>query len=258
MAWHDESSHPFAGIAKKLERSDENISNLDVEIGKFFAGSRYPVLPKMNSESWQDALGYHRTLPVPVRFAVLCGEIVHHLRSSLDHIAWHFSSSEYRSSNENAIEFPVFAKRPLAKDETARYNRKVCGITNQRVLTLISELQPYNSGGDAKDNLVCIVHDMDRFDKHRELAVITTCANLTPVSPVGELAIDAMCKFRQGHNFSDTDLVIAQEAMQNHVEIAPQIAFAQFGNRKAHPVLPGLAQLRNSMFNIIEMFALEV
>jgi hypothetical protein len=86
MAWQDDPEHPFAGIAEKLKRADENIVNLNGEISKFFAESEYPVIPKPDDKRWKEALEYHRELKVPKRFSVLGGEIIHHFRSCLDHI----------------------------------------------------------------------------------------------------------------------------------------------------------------------------
>jgi hypothetical protein len=160
--------HPFAGIATKLERADENIINLHNEIVRFFKGSKYPVIPKPNEQGWQEAVDYHRDLQIPKRFSVLAGEIIHHLRSSLDHIVWHFSSAEARRDHDNALEFPIYRNLP-SKKELPGYQRKVQGISNSRVLTLIKDLQPYNRVPDVSDDPLLIVHDMDRFDKHREL-----------------------------------------------------------------------------------------
>src|SRR6266481_7650612 len=106
--WFDDENHPFYGIVEKLKRFDENIGNLHNEIIAFFKGSKYPVLSNPDSKEWQEAVDYHRELVIPKRFSVLSGEIIHHLRSCLDHIVWHFSSAHYRRGHANAIEFPVF------------------------------------------------------------------------------------------------------------------------------------------------------
>jgi hypothetical protein len=87
-------NHPFHGITEKLRRADENIVSLHGEILKFFGESKYPTIPHPDAEEWQEAVDYHKELRIPKRFGVLSGEIVHHLRSCLDHIVWHFSSPQ--------------------------------------------------------------------------------------------------------------------------------------------------------------------
>src|SRR5450755_3842220 len=116
MLWHEDPDHPFAGIAQKLKRADQNIVTLRSEIDTFLKGGKYPTIPHPNDKTWQEATDYHRTKRIPVRFGVLTGEIVHHLRSSLDHIVWHFSSDEARLKAQNVVEFPVFAYEPLSAD----------------------------------------------------------------------------------------------------------------------------------------------
>src|ERR1043166_6632176 len=133
MPWNDDDSHPLAGVAKKLERADEGILNLHNEITAFFKECQYPTVPKPHTQGWQEAIDYHKALKVPNRFSVLSGQIVHHFRSCLDHVVWYFSSPTYRAKRENAIQSPVFSK-PLSSDDRARYQRKIEGITNPRVL----------------------------------------------------------------------------------------------------------------------------
>lgn len=135
-------SPSFDGVEEKLKRTDENIVNLHNEITAFFDGCKYPVVPNPDSKDWQEAVNYHRALKIPKRFSVLSGEVVHHLRSCLDHIVWHFSSAEARRDHASALEFPIYAE-PLTKDSARGYERKIQGITSVRVRELISQLQPY-------------------------------------------------------------------------------------------------------------------
>jgi hypothetical protein len=60
--------HPFAGILVRLQRADENIVNLQCEIRRFFQECKYPVMPDADDQRWEDALDYHRSLPIPKRF----------------------------------------------------------------------------------------------------------------------------------------------------------------------------------------------
>jgi hypothetical protein len=114
--------HPFASVAVRLQRADENIINLGNEVRRFFQECKYPIMPNLNDKQWEDALNYHRSLLIPKRFSVLVGEIVHHWRSCLDHIAWICSDAAYRSSHETAIQFPILDEPPDA-NATKRLER---------------------------------------------------------------------------------------------------------------------------------------
>ncbi len=258
MAWYDDPDHPFAGIWEKLKRADENIVNLQSELVSFFDASKYPVIPDPNAQEWQQAVDYHRSLPIPLRFNVLCGEVVHHLRSCLDHITWYFSSVQYRIEAENAIEFPVFRKEPLTKEEIGRYNRKIGGITDGNVRKIIENSQPYQRGDGAANDPLCIIHDMDRFDKHRELTIITNCVSMVFPPETSVHGIVALLKYGKGDTLSASELAAAKVAIKKNTKGAPQIAFAQFGDGESQPVVPALAQLLRAVADLVNLFANEV
>jgi hypothetical protein len=256
MSWHDDDKHPFAGIAEKLKRADQSIFDLHNEIIKFFGDSEHPTIPKPDSQGWQEAVDYHKSLTVPKRFSVLSGEIVHHFRSCLDHVVWHFSSPTYRATYENAIEFPVF-REPLTKDDRRRFERKTGGVTSPAVLKIITDLQPYQRGSSAINDPLCIVHDMDRFDKHRELNIVGGCANVT--FPAGTRISDILfvIGYRDG-KLTEAEVAAAQRTLKVDANVTPQVAFAKFGDRKDAFVVPALTELLNALDGVIELFAVEV
>src|SRR5207302_10873159 len=109
--------HPFDGIEEKLKRADQNIRNLDSEMASWIQSSDYPTIPNDNIEVFQKAVDYHAAREMPLRFSVLAGEVVHHLRSCLDHLAWAFSSTKERTEHPTRIEFPVFGSEPSKVSE---------------------------------------------------------------------------------------------------------------------------------------------
>jgi len=258
MPWRDEPYHPFAGIFQRLKRADEDIVNLSNEITRFFESSKYPVIPEANTKEWQEATDYHKNLAIPLRFSVLSGEIIHHLRSCLDNIAWHFSCTQYRLDHETAISFPIVASKPTTKKEIASYKRKIEGITKINVRNLIESVQPYQRGDDAIDDPLLIVHDMDRFDKHRELTIIGSVASLRPISEAGVRAMGAMLKMSEGQDMSPDEAVIALRAIKQDVKVTPQIAFPKFGKREYQLVIPAFSQLFYAVSDTIDLFATEV
>lgn len=256
MAWNDDDKHPFAGISKKLDRADENIVNLHKEIVSFFEASKYPVLPHPNDKLWQEALDYHKALPIPLRFSVLTGEIVHHLRSCLDHIVWHFSSPAARKAHENTIEFPVYRK-PLTPKQVPRFDGKIQGITNTRVRKLIYDLQPFHDPANAATDPLTIVHDMDRFDKHRELVICSACGNAVFPPDTDERIIQLVTAYSQGKSLSPADLRIAQRAVKNDAKMFPQVEFAYLGQNSGFVVVV-LMDLFNAIRDVVIAFAAEV
>lgn len=256
MAWHDDPDHAFVGIAEKLKRADQNVISLQSEITGFIESGMYPVIPHPNDRIWQEAVSYHRNKRIPLRFSVLAGEVIHHLRSCLDHIVWHFSSTEARLKHSGAIEFPIFEAKPLLKKETERYERKVQGISNTNVLQRIKEMQPYSAGTDVTDNFLLIIHNMDRFDKHRELVIVDTSAEITFPSTREDLWEKAKL-YSQG-KLPEAEHLAFSRALKEQAKVAPGVAFRQFGKWPAYPVIKGLAELFAEVERVVGVFAVEV
>jgi hypothetical protein len=257
MHWTKDESHPFAGIANKLDRADKSIYNLHLEIDAFFKESPHPSIPDVNSQEWQDAVEFHRDRPIPKRFSVLSGEIIHHFRSCLDHIAWHFASPADKAVDTTArrIEFPVYPE-PLTKDQRATLKRKIEAFANPNVRKLIEDLQP--RGDEAINDPICIVHDMDRFDKHRELAIVRSMVNLTFPPGMSATVLNHVIRQRNKESLSPDEFSLMQDAVKNDAKASPTVAFAQFGNREGQPVIPSLIVLLNAMDSVVDLFAVEV
>jgi len=249
--------HPFAGIYVKLQRADENIVNLRNEIARFFQECEYPILPDPNHERWKDALNYHRDLRIPQRFSVLAGEIFHHWRSCLDHIIWMFSDPDYRKKNDSVVQFPVFRK-PLDAGARERFEGQIGGITNASVRKTISDLQPHHLGDDALDSHICIVHDMDRFDKHRELTIVHSQASLILASDTPPEIVAVMAAYSEGKTIAGIEKFSVVRALQKHGIILPNVAFAKMGKRENQPVIPSLMQIANEMEKYVAVFMAEL
>jgi hypothetical protein len=246
MAWHDEPDHPLAGVAEKLIRVKENVSNLDSEIGMFFEQSDYPVLPENDHKVLLKAIEYHKNRVVPPRFSVLAGEIIHHLRSCFDHIAWHFSVQPVK--NIRKIEFPVFDQRPGNHASRKLYEGKVEGITDISVRSLIDSVQPYNASDPLSDPL-WIIHELDIVDKHRELVILPSTGSFS-FPPEMKAIIE---------DYERTNPELGPADIARHFKrygmAHPSISLKNFGGKKIEPIIPGLTQLFNYTVVAVGKFA---
>lgn len=257
MDWTDDPNHLFSGIAEKLKRADQTIGNLHTEILAFFKKSKYPVLPNPNDERWQEAVDYHSKLPIPTRFSVLAGEIVHHLRSSLDHVVWIFSNEDTRRRHENSIAFPVLCD-PADKNELKRFNKQIQGVDDLDVRKIITDLQPFKRAPDTANDPLLIIHNMDRFDKHRELVIVSACANLTFPSSVSPEMVAKIMAYKEGEPLSTDDVVAVERTVKQDAEVFPQVSFRKFGKRDTKFVIPALAELQTSVVEAVDLFASKV
>jgi hypothetical protein len=235
----------FSGIAEKLVRAKENLFNLYSEIERFFEEGDYPVLPQNDRKALLKAIAYHKNRVIPPRFAVLSGELIHHLRSCFDHVAWHFSVLPVK--NVRKIEFPVFEAAPINHDGRKLFEGKIAGIADTNARALIERLQPHNAADPLNDPL-WIIHDFDIVDKHRELVV---CAG------IGRLVVSVeMGPIIESYKRAHPELNPAQIArhFDRHGTTQPSVSFRNFGRREIQPVIPGLTELFNYTVEVVKQF----
>jgi hypothetical protein len=240
----------FAGIRQKLDRAKQNILDLQTKLDGFRKAGEYPVLPEHDDEALLKAIGYHKQREVPLWVMVLAGEIVHHLRSCFDHIAWHFSESTYRTQHYKWIQFPVFNKVPVEKADVTSWKRKTDGIKPD-VLSMIEAIQPYHCPVPDDDHLA-IINEMDIVDKHRELFICYGKGARILPEPLPE----GIARIIRDHGeiaTSDQSAALAIK-LKGYGEIIPTVAFKDFGKSGSRPVIDGLSELHNYTVWQVEQF----
>src|ERR1700724_711353 len=90
------SPEQLAGVYEKLKRADESIQNLNSEIVAFLDERPEGGFSDDKQKAAKQLAEFHTKRVVPLRFGVIAGEVAHHLRSSLEHIAWLLSSDQYQ------------------------------------------------------------------------------------------------------------------------------------------------------------------
>jgi hypothetical protein len=239
-------AQPLDGVNEKIKRANECICNLDREINTFFDQSDYPIIPDHDDKMFHVVYEYHVKRAIPLRFSVLAGEVIHHLRSCFDHLIWQLSNSLKQFRDPTGIEFPVFDIKPVRKDELSRYERKVAGVSAP-AKTLIQRLQPYNLS-HPKHSPLFIIHEMDRLDKHRELVIVVPVLG-------SRRSIDALRTFMKYKQAENNGLPIEfNRAVEMDTKTTPHVTFREFGGRKYEPVVPGLHELVGYTEIVIEDF----
>ena len=161
------------GCWAKLDRAEETLQNLDSEFASFIERDPKPfdIVGKHNGAEYQFIV---RGDPIlPPRFSVLIGEIIHHLRSTLDHLIWALVIRNSRSPDRNN-QFPICTTKE--KFEDVCQNGMLKGVSG-RATKIIQELQPFNNA-TPKDTIFYVLHEYDIVDKHRLLLVTATVAQM--------------------------------------------------------------------------------
>ncbi|MGO9179767.1 MAG: hypothetical protein ACLQHS_10980, partial [Candidatus Limnocylindrales bacterium] len=154
----------------KLDRAEEHLQQLEAEVARYAARNPYQVLGQIKTEGQERIWLYRLQVtkqPDADTLAAMAGDVVHNVRSSLDHIAV--------ALGRRGAFFPVFTENPALDQRTyscvhddprARWSRAVDGMP-QDAVTIIEAAQPYHSGPDAKINGLALLNRFDNADKHR-------------------------------------------------------------------------------------------
>lgn len=104
-------------------------------------------------------------LPVyPFEILSTAGDVIHSLRSALDHLAYQLAIVGNGKPPSRRVEFSIAKDADTYEREKAR---KVEGIRPEAV-EAIDRLKPYKGGNDA----LWRIHELDNIDKHRFVFVI--------------------------------------------------------------------------------------
>ncbi|HTX38623.1 MAG TPA: hypothetical protein VME43_26535 [Bryobacteraceae bacterium] len=246
--------HPLEGIEARLKRANENTQNLELEISRFLnekgpreVVERDPKRIEAFRESWSKQ-------DIPPRFAALISEILHGYRAALDNLIWDLlRQTGHTPRNPNAIEFPIFKARPATPEKRASFSRKIEGV-GDRASAVIESLQPYNavSQWQGPNHALLILHDMNRFDKHRELTIVSTNSKQTPQMYL----ILASLVGRDPTTGGEIRRPVGHREVFTGMRLTAVVAFRQFGDSGPNNVgvIPGLRRIETAVSDAIKMF----
>ena len=127
-----QNTNALGGIREKLKRVSEQIDTVDQEVRRLLAGGQYRVTGLPDHELRQYSFKAYGS-PLPFRFSVITGEVVHHLRSCLDHLVWQLVLVNGEKPTERN-EFPICTTREKFTEACKRGKiRGVSGNAEQRI-----------------------------------------------------------------------------------------------------------------------------
>lgn len=97
--------------------------------------------------------------------ALIAGDFICCLRSSLDHLAWQLAATVTPEPSKR-ICFPIHGENTL--DSQLLFTKSVFGIPDEAV-AVIRSLQPYQGGSEYKFHFLWILHALWNIDKHRHI-----------------------------------------------------------------------------------------
>ena len=267
------NSHPLAGCRAKIARAEETLSGLARDVAAFLESPPYRIVRQHQDGGLEYAfIAYGEPRP-PLRFAVLAGEIIHHLRSSLDHVVHALVLRNGRTPTLTN-QFPICTTAKAFQLACDRGQIKGVGAS---AAGLIEAAQPFTSQAP-DDTILHVVGQYDNTDKHRLLVVVATIVRLGSTVNVG---VDEQILAARPERGGKPPAIVAlgdpapRELTRDGVvvftirleepapeftadaQFVPQVAFQQCGRIKLAPVVDTLRHLIAGTRRTVESFATE-
>ncbi|PIV44623.1 MAG: hypothetical protein COS27_01300, partial [Nitrospirae bacterium CG02_land_8_20_14_3_00_41_53] len=148
--------------ALKIDRATEHVN----ELNELFQKQRpFSYILETNTKTGQRATFAKKNEAVIHRAALICGDVIHNLRSALDHAYWEVVSPVATTEKERRLlQFP-FSETEARLDETVK-TRLADRVSPSFYQTLI-DLKPHGEPGG--NELLSLIHKLDIIDKHKLL-----------------------------------------------------------------------------------------
>jgi hypothetical protein len=246
------------GVDRKIEWAYKHLRDLDSEIGIFKGTNPYEIVPKRDPQDPKKVL-YIFTKPkvIPESIALRCGDVVHNLRSALDHLA---CAAVERNGGKvtNQTAFPISRERPPTP---AKYKTDVGGRVkgaSKSVISLFEKLEPYFGGADEP---LRILDYLDVTDKHRELILAFYTGGITYHAPgkMGGASFGLIPRTPDMPELKDGDAIFegtVDEDRENNPYAEPliEISLGEPGEIRGEPILPALSNLGKYVEGVIDKF----
>jgi hypothetical protein len=162
--------HPLDGIRSKLGRAETHLEHLEREVRAFVEGDPKPYgfsIPYLDPDGgWHVVYGMVNVEPTPV-LGVVVGEIVHNLRSALDHLVWQLVilNGKKPRAGPAGNSWPV----AITSDEWRKARTSKLWGVKDRHRTIIGKVQPYKAGPPvkARRTIPAQLADLSNIDKHQ-------------------------------------------------------------------------------------------
>lgn len=185
--------HPLDGCREKLARAKHHVSQINADL---MANSKIYVPKKCiraRVQTKMDRVGEVLTLTdrrlvfylrgpapkLPWLFSIRAGEVVHHLRSSLDHLVYQLVVAHTQKPPTFNSAFPIIGrgrKKKTGWQTAAERYSETTHLLNQYIsadaATLIHRLQPYHRGSAYDEDPLWHLSELDNAYKHRLLVVV--------------------------------------------------------------------------------------
>jgi hypothetical protein len=256
----------FDILTAKLERAEEHIFKLK-EFWNGFVVDAYPLLSQATADGSYRMYYLGDVKPIPADVPLIMGDVIHNLRSSLDHLAYRLVCVGTDSAGPfERVYFPI-GERP--KEFKARI-RAIKKCLKPPAVKALSAIEAYEGGNG---DILWQLHQLDIIDKHRLLLTVYSQNRFRSMSPTEVAKMRSLLKAKGGPEIHDAHLflkssnvthisletgrildIIPISQVQQNMQFPVEVAFAEPEVLKGKPVIELLQQAAKLIRDIFRMF----
>jgi len=242
------------GIRLKIERAKKHIRDLDHRIEIFGESKPYTIGAKPHTvpEIKHTTLYVASVSTIPDDFALIIGDAIHNLRSSLDHLVWQLVEAGGGTPNERTA-FPIcFGAKGPQQYASAIGSGEIKAMPPDAEKALRA-IQPYVTSDDTLWHL----HDLDRIDKHRLIIAVGTALLDWHVSVSEDLTIPFPTTPRHliaGYEIVNIPTATYERTGHQNFKLGIDIAFGESEIVAGKPVLETVNYMAQFVGSIVASF----
>lgn len=171
---------PFNSALLKINRAGSQADDLYLQVKAFFDSSDDPA-HRVEFERSTDPRKWRAIFRLlkepPDSWSITLGEIIHNLRSALDHLVYEASAPDENGEPLTGTEYPIFIDKGLFRERAAR---RIRGL-NDATHAFVEEHQPFANDDPEITPYLWLLHQLSNTDKHRLLNVIAIAHTLSDI-----------------------------------------------------------------------------
>jgi len=155
----------LSGVWAKIARAEEHLALLDAKIRAFIEGDPQPIalsIPYLDPDSgWYIVYGVVEQEPPP-RLGVILGDVLHNVRSALDHLIWQLVLLRDKTPTRGNA-FPTSFSED---DWKSVINSLLQGVSGPH-RAIIDTVQPYQGTDSPESTYLGMLKILSNVDKHQ-------------------------------------------------------------------------------------------
>jgi hypothetical protein len=171
----------------KIERAENHMTSLEKDVERVFPKHRYVVTPEIHENGLRHVFKTDNPPVTPPMWSLMVADLIHNLRTSLDHLAHQLVLASKGSPNIHTS-FPIRDEPDRSRTwrnplNGERVLPRIAGGVTKDIRKVLEVVQPYS--GPKRNHGLDLLRELDNIDKHRRLVVVAAATSSAISSAIG-------------------------------------------------------------------------